>query len=58
LRVSIEAGVAQGWREYVGENGLIISIEHFGASAGAAKLFNEFGFSVEKIVVDIEGALK
>ena len=58
LRVSIEAGVAQGWREYVGENGLIISIEHFGASAGASKLFNEFGFSVEKIVADIEGALK
>jgi transketolase len=58
LRVSIEAGVAQGWREYVGDSGLIISIEHFGASAGAAKLFNEFGFSVEKIVADIEGALK
>jgi transketolase len=58
LRVSIEAGVSQGWREYVGDNGLIISIEHFGASAGAAKLFNEFGFSVEKIVADIEGALK
>jgi transketolase len=58
LRVSIEAGVAQGWREYVGDNGLIISLEHFGASAGAAKLFNEFGFSVEKIVADIEGALK
>lgn len=58
LRVSIEAGVAQGWREYVGDNGLIISLEHFGASAGAAKLFAEFGFSVEKIVADIEGALK
>jgi transketolase len=58
LRVSIEAGVAQGWREYVGDNGLIVSLEHFGASAGAAKLFTEFGFSVEKIVADIEGALK
>jgi transketolase len=58
LRVSIEAGVAQGWREYVGDSGLIISLDHFGASAGAAKLFNEFGFSVEKIVADIEGALK
>jgi transketolase len=57
LRVSIEAGVAQGWREYVGDNGLIISLEHFGASAGAAKLFAEFGFSVERIVADIEGAL-
>jgi transketolase len=58
LRVSIEAGVAQGWREYVGDSGLIISLEHFGASAGAVKLFNEFGFSVEKIVADIEGSLK
>jgi transketolase len=58
LRVSIEAGVAQGWREYVGDDGLIISLEHFGASAGATKLFAEFGFSVEKIVADIEGALK
>jgi transketolase len=58
LRVSIEAGVAQGWREYVGDNGLIVSLEHFGASAGAAKLFAEFGFSVEKIVADIESALK
>jgi transketolase len=58
LRVSIEAGVGQGWREYVGDNGLIISLEHFGASAGATKLFAEFGFSAEKIVSDIEGALK
>jgi transketolase len=58
LRVSIEAGVAQGWREYVGDNGLIVSLEHFGASAGASKLFTEFGFAVEKIVADIEGALK
>jgi transketolase len=58
LRVSIEAGVAQGWREYVGDNGLIVSLDHFGASAGAAKLFAEFGFSVEKIVADIEKALK
>jgi transketolase len=58
LRVSIEAGVAQGWREYVGDNGLIVSLEHFGASAGATKLFTEFGFSVEKIVADIESSRK
>jgi transketolase len=58
LRVSIEAGVAQGWREYVGDNGLIVSLEHFGASAGATKLFAEFGFSVEKIVADVESAMK
>lgn len=58
LRVSIEAGVAQGWREYVGDSGLIVSLDHFGASAAATKLFAEFGFSVEKIVADIEEALK
>lgn len=58
LRVSIEAGVAQGWREYVGDSGLVISLDHFGASAGAAKLFTEFGFSVERIVSDIESALR
>lgn len=58
LRVSVEAGIAQGWREYVGDNGVIISIEHFGASAGAAKLFTEFGFTVDRIVTDIQSALK
>jgi transketolase len=58
VRASVEAGVAQGWREYVGDNGVIISIDHFGASAGAAKLFTEFGFTVDRIVTEIEGALK
>jgi transketolase len=58
VRASVEAGVAQGWREYVGDNGVIISIDHFGASAGAAKLFTEFGFTVDRIVAEIEGALK
>jgi transketolase len=58
LRVSVEAGISQGWREYVGDNGVIISIDHFGASAGASKLFTEFGFTVDRIVGDIESALK
>jgi transketolase len=57
LRVSIEAGVSQGWREYVGDNGIIIAIDHFGASAGATKLFTEFGFTVDRIVNDVAGAL-
>ena len=58
IRVSVEAGVAQGWREYVGDSGLIISLDHFGASAGASKLFSEFGFTAERIVSDIEKAIK
>jgi transketolase len=57
LRVSVEAGIAQGWREYVGDKGVVISLDHFGASAGAAKLFAEFGFSTERIVGEIKKAL-
>ena len=57
LKVSIEAGISQGWHRYVGSDGLTISIEHFGASAAASVLFEEFGFSVEAIVPQIEAAL-
>ena len=57
LRVSVEAGISQGWREYVGDSGLIISIDHFGASAGAAKLFTEFGFNADRIVAAVEKEL-
>ena len=49
-RVSIEAGIAQGWREFVGDNGISISLEHYGASASANKLFEEFGFNVDNVV--------
>jgi transketolase len=49
-RVSIEAGVGTGWQKYVGDNGEIISLEHFGASASAGTLFKEYGFTAENIV--------
>lgn len=49
-RVSIEAGVAQGWWKYVGSAGRCISLEHFGASAGADKLYSEFGITAEAVV--------
>lgn len=57
LKVSIEAGIAQGWREYVGDNGVIISLDRFGASASAGKLFEEFGFGSEAVVSRIKAAL-
>jgi len=57
LKVSIEAGISQGWHRYVGNDGLTISLEHYGASASAPVLFKEFGFSVEAIVPQIEAAL-
>ena len=49
-RVSVEAGVAQGWREVVGDTGRIVSLDRFGASADAATLFREFGFTPEAVV--------
>jgi transketolase len=49
-RVSIEAGIAQGWWKYVGSAGRCISLEHFGASAGAEKLYSEFGITAEAVV--------
>lgn len=53
IRVSIEAGISQGWREYVGDSGSSVSLEHFGASASAAKLFKEFGFTPERVVEEV-----
>ena len=57
LRVSIEAGIALGWREYVGDSGIIISLDHWGASAAAGKLFTEFGLTSERVVADVKKAL-
>ena len=57
LKVSIEVGIAQGWRELIGDAGISISLEHYGASADAKRLFNEFGFNVEAIVKRIKAAL-
>ena len=57
LKVSIEVGIAQGWRELIGDAGIAISLEHYGASADAKKLFSEFGFSVDAITSKIEAAL-
>ena len=57
-RVSIEAGIAQGWRDYVGDHGTSISLEHYGASAGASVLFKEFGFNVDNVVATAKKLLK
>ncbi|BBI17699.1 transketolase [Neochlamydia sp. S13] len=50
IRVSIEAGVEQGWHKYIGLSGIAISMQSFGASAPAAALAQEFGFTVDSIL--------
>ncbi|MGZ4610716.1 MAG: transketolase [Actinomycetes bacterium] len=49
-RVSVEAAVAMGWRDIVGDAGEIVSIEHFGASAAHTVLFEQFGFTPDRVV--------
>ena len=48
-RVSVEAGIAQGWRQFVGDAGRSISIEHFGASADYQRLYTEFGITAGRV---------
>ncbi|MFF3906923.1 transketolase [Streptomyces sp. NPDC001848] len=48
-RVAVEAGIGLTWYRYVGDNGRIVSLEHFGASADAGTLFAEFGFTPENV---------
>ncbi|MBE0010696.1 MULTISPECIES: transketolase [unclassified Arthrobacter] len=48
-RVSVEAGVALGWRELIGDAGRSVSLEHFGASADYKRLFNEFGITADAV---------
>ncbi|HEX4442507.1 MAG TPA: transketolase [Galbitalea sp.] len=49
-RVSIEAGIALGWRTYVGDAGRSVSLEHFGASADYKTLYSKFNLTTEAAV--------
>ncbi|HZB30942.1 MAG TPA: transketolase [Streptosporangiaceae bacterium] len=56
-RVSVEAGIALGWRGYVGDVGESVSLEHFGASADYKTLFQQFGFTPERVVAAARASL-
>jgi transketolase len=56
-RVAVEAGVRAAWWHYVGLKGQIVGIDHFGASAPAKILFQQFGFTVEKVSEAIDKVL-
>jgi transketolase len=49
-RVSVEAGIAMSWHDLVGDAGECVSIEHFGASAPYQVLFEQFGFTADRVV--------
>lgn len=56
-RVSVEAGIAQGWYKFVGDAGQIVSLEHFGASADDKTLFREFGFTPDAVAAAAERSI-
>jgi transketolase len=49
-RVSVEAAVAMGWREFVGDHGETLSIEHYGASAAYQVIYEQFGLTADRVV--------
>ncbi len=49
-RLAIEAGVTLGWRDVVGDNGAVIGIDRFGASAPGAEVARRLGLTVEAVV--------
>src|SRR5262249_54411822 len=48
-RLAVEAGATQGWTRYVGEDGDVLGIDHFGASAPGKTLMEKFGFTVDNV---------
>jgi transketolase len=56
-RVSIEAAVAMGWRDFVGDAGECVSLEHYGASAAQEILYEQFGITADRVVAAAHASL-
>jgi len=57
-RLAVEAGVSLGWSRWIGDGGKMVSVDRFGASAPAGKIFEEFGFTVDNIIKQAEKLLR
>lgn len=57
-RISVEAGIATGWQKYIGRDGLALGLNHFGDSAPASRLAEEYGFTPEKVASAIADYLR
>lgn len=57
-RLAVEMGVSQGWEQWVGSKGSIISLDHYGASAPANILFEKFGFTIDNIIKKAQEIMK
>jgi transketolase len=57
-RVSVEAAVPMGWREFVGDAGRIVGLDHYGASAAYGVLYEQFGLTQEAVVAAARESLQ
>ena len=57
-RMAIEAGVSMGWDRYVGPQGVMYGIDHFGASAPYKVLAEKFGFTAEEVAARARASLR
>ena len=56
-RVSVEAGLTMGWREFVGDQGVSVGIDHYGASADYQTLYREFGITTEAVIAAVKTSI-
>ena len=56
-RIAVEAGVSFGWERWVGDHGLIMGVDRFGASAPMKIIYEEYGLTVEKVVLNVKQLL-
>ena len=56
-RVSVEAGVTTGWQQYVGDQGVAIGLDRFGASAPYATVYEELGITAEAVAAAAEALI-
>ncbi|MFD1705277.1 transketolase [Siminovitchia sediminis] len=57
-RLAIEMGSSLGWERYTGDEGAVMAIDRFGASAPGGKVIEEYGFTVERVVQNVKDLLK
>jgi transketolase len=58
VRIAIEAGVSQGWARFIGEDGVFIGMDSFGASAPQEELYAHFGITADAVVAAAEARLE
>jgi len=57
-RLVVEAGISQGWMEWVGAEGITLTVDKYGASAPADIIYEKYGLTVEKVIDQAEKLMR